>query len=54
MGSTGTITIIRCYYGLATGDKAVTVNGAVPDPLNADTPGGHYHGTITFTIVPVN
>ncbi|MCP4653103.1 MAG: hypothetical protein GY858_06960 [Candidatus Omnitrophica bacterium] len=47
--TTGRSRIVRCYYGLATGDP----DGEEPagtDIISADTPSGDYTGTVTFTV----
>jgi len=45
----GITRIVRCYYGLATGDPSLG-EPAQTQLLNSDTPSGHYTGTVTFTL----
>ena len=54
ISTTGRTRVVRCYYGLATGNTDST-NGFSVDPsnaqaLNGDTPSGQYRGSVTFTL----
>jgi len=52
-GATGKTRMVRCYYGLASGQDFTDDNDDEPTgsaPLTSDAAAGTYSGTITFTV----